>query len=463
MSKAVKIKFPNLPLHRFTMQKLLFGLLPLLFCTSIYAAPESRTNIIFLVGDGMGVAYTGAYRQFQDKIATPELETTIFDEMLVGMASTYPDDHTLVTDSAASATALASGVKTFNGAIGVDSQHTPIVSILDKAKTLGYLTGIAVTSQVNHATPAAFVAHMDSREDYDNIADQYVDLRINKKPKVDLILGGGQDYFIRADRNLIKELEALGYTYESDINNLNKIKKLPAIGLFAKVGMEPALGSEHPLRLSEMTEKALALLQTPAQKKSATKPFFLMLEASQIDWCGHANDIACAMGEMQDMAATMKIIKNFVDKNPNTIFVATADHSTGGLSIGAHEQYRWSADVVRQIKATGPNIARQLLSNPLTWRAVWQTLTQLKLTDEEQKAMDAILAQANEASNKVMVAKINAQVLAYIDKYSVTGWTSKGHTGEDVQIFSYGKNRNNFMGAMDNTDIAKKLMKYLEN
>ena len=463
MSKAVKIKFPNLPLHGFTMQKLLFGLLPLLFCTSIYAAPESRTNIIFLVGDGMGVAYTGAYRQFQDKIATPELETTIFDEMLVGMASTYPDDHTLVTDSAASATALASGVKTFNGAIGVDSQHTPIISILDKAKNLGYLTGIVVTSQVNHATPAAFVAHMDSREDYDNIADQYVDLRINKKPKVDLILGGGQDYFIRADRNLIKELEVLGYTYESDIYNLDKIKKLPAIGLFAKIGMEPALGSEHPLRLSEMTEKALALLQPPAQKNTTAKPFFLMLEASQIDWCGHANDIACAMGEMQDMVATMKIIKNFVDKNPNTIFVATADHSTGGLSLGAKNKYLWNSNVVRQIKATGPAIAIQLIADAKNWKAVWQNLTQITLTDDEQQNLDALIAQANSTNQKVIAEKISSLALIYIDKYSATGWTSKGHTGEDVQIFSHGKNRNNFMGAMDNTDIAKKLMKYLGN
>lgn len=448
------------------MQKLLFGLIPFLFClccTAAYAASEPRTNIIFLVGDGMGVAYTGAYRLFQDDLTTPQLETTIFDEMLVGMATTYPDDHSLVTDSAAAATALASGVKTFNGAIGVNSQHQPTTSILDKARTLGYLTGIAVTSQVNHATPAAFVAHLDSRDDYDDIANQYVDLRINNKPKVDLILGGGQEYFIRADRNLIKEFETLGYSYQSDIAALGQIKKLPAIGLFAKVGMDSALGNEHPLRLTEMTEKALALLQASAQENKPKKPFLLMLEASQIDWCGHANDIACAMGEMQDMAATMKLIKQFIDKNPNTIFVATADHSTGGLSIGAHEQYRWNANVVRQIKATGPNIARQLLANPQTWRAVWQTLTQIKLTDDEQKAMDAILAQVNEASNKVMVAKLSSQSLAYIDKYSVTGWTTKAHTGEDVQIFSYGKNRNNFMGAMDNTDIAKKLMKYLEN
>lgn len=441
------------------MQKSVLGLLLLSLSTASFAVPEPRPNIIFMVGDGMGVAYTGAYRLYQDDLSTPELDTTIFDEMLVGMASTYPDDHDLVTDSAASATALASGVKTFNGAIGVNSQHAPVPSILDKAKELGYLTGVAVTCQVNHATPAAFIAHADSRHSYDSIANQYVDLRIHGKPKVDLILGGGQEYFIRKDRNLIKEFETLGYSYEGDFKKLADIKKLPAIGLFSKMGMEPALESSSPVRLADMTEKALSLLQPT---NGTPKPFFLMLEASQIDWCGHANDIACAMGEMRDMAAAMKVIKKFIDKNPNTIFVATADHSTGGLSIGTKGQYQWNAAVVRKIKATAPKIARKLLASRNNWKSEWQALTQIQLADDEQKTLDALITQADENNSETTTGQVTAQVLALVDKYSSTGWTTKGHTGEDVQIFSYGKGHNNFSGAMDNTDIAKKLMAYLK-
>jgi alkaline phosphatase len=451
------------------MQRILLGLLSLTVSVSAIAAPapESRPNIIYLVGDGMGVAYTSAYRLYQDDLATPELETTIYDEMLTGMASTHSDDHTLVTDSAAAATALAAGVKTFNGAIGVNSQHTPVPSVLDKAKELGYLTGIAVTCQVNHATPAAFVAHVDSRQSYEKIADQFLDLRINGKPKVDLILGGGRDYFIRKDRNLIKEFGALGYSYHSDLSKLASIKKLPAIGLFAPVGMEPALGSANPLRLADMTEKALSLLHPAAQIKATPAPFFLMLEASQVDWCGHANDIACAMAEMHDMAATMKLIKAFIDKNPNTIFVATADHSTGGLSIGANEKYLWSAAAVRNVKATAPKIAQALLASKSHWQAEWHALTQIKLAEDEQKTLGALISQteennAKEKNSKAIVDQVTAQVLAYINKYSATGWTTKGHTGENVQIFSYGKERTHFSGAMDNTDIVKKLMNYLK-
>jgi alkaline phosphatase len=420
---------------------------------------KEPTNIIFLVGDGMGVAYTSAYRYYQNDPSTPALEKTIFDQLLVGSAATHPNDQRHVTDSAAAATALATGVKTFNGAIGVDTDHKPLVSLLDRARELGYLTGVAVTCQVNHATPAAFIAHADSRQSYDSIANQYIDLRINGKPKVDLILGGGQEYFLRRDRNLVKEFETLGYTYYSDFKNLTNIKKLPALGLFSKTGMEPALESKYPLRLADMTKKSLELLGPSSKQK---KPFFLMLEASQIDWCGHANDIACAMGEMRDMAATMTLIKEFIDQYPNTIFVATADHSTGGLALGTRGEYHWNAAVVRNIKATAPNIARRLLANKADWEVEWQTLTQLKLAEDERRNIDALITQSDENNSQLSLDQLTNQVLSLIDKYSSTGWSTSGHTGEDVQIFSYGKDARQFSGAMDNTDISQKLFNYLK-
>src|SRR5690606_11773453 len=183
------------------------------------------TSIIFFVGDGMAPAYTSAYRYFVDDPATPEAETTIFDELLVGMARTYPDDNTLVTDSAASATALASGVKTFNGAIGVDTQRQPLTSILEQARMRGYRTGVVATSTINHATPASFIAHINSRQDYDEIADQYIDSLINGKPKVDVLFGGGRKYFVRDDRNIAQEFEAAGYQYITELEALQDVKQ----------------------------------------------------------------------------------------------------------------------------------------------------------------------------------------------------------------------------------------------
>lgn len=446
------------------MEKFIGGLAGLLFGMSAVAAPAPNTNIIYLIGDGMGGAYTSAFRYYSNQSTTQVVDKTIFDEMLVGMASTYPhDDELNITDSAAAGTALSSGIKTFDGAIGVDKQHHPVKTLLDKAREQGYNTGVAVTSHLNDATPAAFLGHADERHSYDKLADQYLDIRIANKPRVDVLLGGGAQYFVRQDRNLAQEFSALGYHYITDLKQLPSITTLPVLGLFSPVGMTSALDSDHPLRLAEMTEKSLQLLQA--------KPFFLMLEASQIDWCGHANDIACAMAEMSDMAATMKVIKKFIDQHPNTIFVATADHSTGGLSIGANGIYKWDVRTIKNIKATAVAIANKLQANKANWRADWQALTGISLTPQEQQAMDTLLANTSAASEKSAefsesllkenTSKVQVQVVAYINKYTYTGWTTRGHTGEDVQIFAYGKNSSNFAGAMDNTDIAKKLMGYL--
>ncbi|MCG7588197.1 alkaline phosphatase, partial [Photobacterium sp. OFAV2-7] len=133
------------------------------------AAPK---NIIMVVGDGMGPAYTSAYRYFKDNPETVEIEKTVFDRHLIGRASTYPSYvQGLVTDSAASGTALATGYKTYNGAIGLDKDKRAVETVLEYAKSRGKSTGLVVTSQINHATPASYVAHVEKRKMYNQIAD----------------------------------------------------------------------------------------------------------------------------------------------------------------------------------------------------------------------------------------------------------------------------------------------------
>ena len=182
------------------MRRHLLSLSLLLAPAVALAAPK---NIIYMIGDGMGPAYLAGYRYFSDDKATAEVENTIFDELWLGMASTYPDDDTYVTDSAAGATALATGFKSYNGAISVNRQHIPIGTMMQLAKKLGKANGIVASSQVNHATPASFLAHNKSRRNYNEIADMYLDYRINGKPVADVMIGGGTKYFVREDRNLI--------------------------------------------------------------------------------------------------------------------------------------------------------------------------------------------------------------------------------------------------------------------
>ncbi|MEI8704335.1 alkaline phosphatase [Pseudoalteromonas sp. B62] len=423
------------------------SLLALLCVTSGVYAESAPKNVIYMIGDGMGPAYTTAYRYFKDDPATKEIEGTVFDTILKGMAHTYPDDHTYVTDSAAGATALSSGHKSYNGAIAVDTDKKSVKTMLEIAKERGMTTALVVTSQINHATPASFAAHNESRNNYDDIANDYIDNKIVGKLPVDLMLGGGTQYFIRDDRNLVDEFKAAGYQYGDDIKNLGQITKIPAIGLYAPKGLPFAL-DENPTRLTQLTSKALNLLDD--QNKNG---FFVMIEGSQIDWCGHANDIACAMAEMDDFAKSIEQAKAYVDKNKDTILVITADHSTGGLTLGAHGQYKWETDVVKGVKATAGKLT-QLLLDADDLKPVWTANTNIEFTTENQIKLE----QAKKMGEKAL----NLAVKSIISDASFTGWTTGGHTAVDVQVFAYGKGSEQFIGSQNNTDIADKLIGFIE-
>ena len=402
---------------------------------------SSPKNIIMIVGDGMGPSYTTAYRIYADDPSTPEVEETVFDRLLVGMASTHPHmDTGYVTDSAASATVLSSGVKTYNGAIGVDANKKPVQTVLELAKIQGLKTGIAVTSHINHATPASFGAHNVSRQNYDQIADSYFDEKTNGQFIFDVMLGGGWKYFIREDRNLVEQFEAAGYQYVDELTQLNYVKAgTPLLGLFADSGMPWALDSANQLRLPALAKAAIRQLEND-------KGYFLLIEASQIDWAGHGNDIASAMAEMHDLAVTLEWLEQYLEKNPNTLMVATADHSTGGLSIGANGHYSWSPKWLKNLKASPAEIAKQLMTAK-DIGALASDLLGFELTEKEINSIRVIESEEARPFHNA-ISKI-------LDSRTNTGWTTSGHTGVDVQIFAKGLGSHRFSGYLDNTKIAK--------
>ena len=411
--------------------------------SSALAGPK---NIIYMIGDGMGPAYTTAYRYYMDNPNTKHVDPTIFDQILVGMAHTYPEDDTVVTDSAASATALSTAKKSYNGAIAVDTHKAPLKTMLEIAKEKGMTTALVATSQINHATPASFAAHNESRRNYNEIADDYLDNKLAGKLPVDLLLGGGTQYLLREDRNLVKEFQEAGYQYSDSFSTLSDIDKLPALGLFADKGLPYAI-DENPERLEIMTKKALSLLD-----KSKDKGFFVMIEGSQIDWCGHANDIACAMHEMHDFAQSIKLAKAYVDNNPDTLLVITADHSTGGLTLGADGKYLWLRDVVQGVSKSARELAKSL-HNAKDLKTTWVTHTKLPYNKSTAIKLKQAKAEGLDALNSVVKSIIN--------KASYTGWTTGGHTAIDVQVFAHGNGYQDFIGSQNNTDIAEKLINYL--
>jgi alkaline phosphatase len=436
------------------MKKVILTACAALFVTACsnesVVSPQPVKNIIMVVSDGMGPAYTTAYRYYNDNPNTVAIEETVFDRHLVGMSSTYPADVSgFVTDSAAAATALSTGVKSYNGAIGVDVNKKPVQTVLEFAKLTGKKTGVVVTSQINHATPASYLAHNESRKNYDAIANSYIDDGI----KADVYLGGGWDYFIRDDRDLVDEFKTAGFHYVDSYDQLANVPNdKPLIGLFGNEGLPWALDDTNHNRLSVMTKAAIKQLEN-------NKGYFMLVEASQVDWAGHGNDIASAMAEMTDLAITMQYLEQYVQSHPDTLVVLTADHSTGGLTVAANGKYEWNPEFIRTMTQSAASIATQLMDNHVT-KTLVEELLHFDITEQEVASLEQAKVAQKAATSKYNPPLYTA-VKAIIDQRTNTGWTTGGHTAIDVPVFALGANADMFKGKIDNTDIAKKIFSLL--
>lgn len=279
-------------------------------------ASEAPKNVIFLIGDGMGLAQvSGAMASGSEPLALERAE--VIGLIRTSAANAY------VTDSAAAGTALSSGQKTNNGIIGQNVDGEAIPSLLAYAVQDGKSAGIVVTSTVTHATPASFFGHNASRKDEPGLAEDLFDASL------DVIIGGGRRFFEkRADeRMLTNQFRAGGYTIAYTMEEvLSAPQGRPLLGLLADNALPRSTEGRGPV-LAQATAKALELLGSNPQG------FVLMVEGSQIDWGSHQNNWEYVLSETLDFDATVKIAMDYADANPNTLVIVTADHETGGLSL----------------------------------------------------------------------------------------------------------------------------------
>ncbi|WP_335871717.1 alkaline phosphatase [Bacillus sp. 2205SS5-2] len=420
-------------------------------------AKESTTknrqlkNIIFMIGDGMGVSYITALRYLNDNPETVEMEPTALDPYLVGLQTTYSDDEKEnITDSAAAATAMSAGVKTYNNAIAVDKDKLQVKTVLEQAKEYGMATGIVSTSEITHATPASFGAHEEKRKSQNAIADDFYDELVNGEHKIDVMLGGGTDFFDREDRNLIEMFQKDGYSYVTTAQELKKNKSKQILGLFAEDGMDKMIDrDEKQPSLAVLTESAIDRL------KEDKDGFFLMIEGSEIDWAGHDNDVVAAMSEMKDFEKAFERVEEFAEENGETLVIVTADHSTGGFSIGAKGDYNWDPDPIKAAKRSPDFMARKIV----TGSSVSETLAQYIDLELTQKEINSVKEAAANGSEKA----VDDSIEEIFNKRSGSGWTTTVHTGEDVPVYAFGPEKEKFVGLIDNTDQAKFIFRILEN
>ena len=435
------------------VSSLAIGSLSGTFTADAKESPEQNNakikNVIFMIGDGMGVSYTSAYRYLKDDPNTKLAEGTEFDKYLVGQQSTYAEDpEENITDSASSATAMSAGVKTYNAAIGVDNDKSDVKTVLESAKEQGKATGLVATSEITHATPASFGAHDESRRNMNAIAEDYYDDLINGEHKVDVLLGGGTDLFDSEDRNLIEEFQKDGYSFASTKEQLVSDNNEKILGLFAPRGLPKMIDrTENIPSLEEMTKSAIERLDKDKDG------FFLMVEGSQVDWAGHDNDIVGAMSEMEDYEKAFKAAIDFAKKDKHTLVIATADHSTGGYSIGADGIYNWFPEPIKAAKRT-PDFMAAEISNGADVEETLSNYIDLELTSEEINSV--------KAGAEGDVTDIDNAIEEIFNQRTHTGWTTSGHTGEDVNVYAFGPTREALAGKIENTDLAKHVFSILQ-
>ena len=298
-------------------------------------ADQPIKNVIFMIGDGTGIAQLYS-AQLQEVGSNGYLHAQRLP--ITGIIKTHAEDN-LITDSASGATAYSCGIKTNNGVIAQDSDGNECVTLMELAQQAGMKTGLIATSGVTHATPASFATHIDSRNKYSEIAEQMVE------SEVDVILGGGLEYFIPSDSagsnredqlNVLSSLRDQGYSVVLDRQAMIEEDSEQIIGLFSPSGMP----SENRVpSLAEMTNKAVESLS------SNENGFFLMVEGSQIDWGGHANETPYVVREVKDFDDAIGVVLTFAQENPGTLVIITADHETGGMTINGVNRENTIVDI----------------------------------------------------------------------------------------------------------------------
>ena len=395
------------------------------------------------------------------------------------MATTFSATNS-VTDSSAAGTALATGEKTYNGAVSMDDDKNVLSTVAERAKKAGRKVGIATSVSVDHATPAAFYAHQPNRSRYYEIA---LDL---PKAGFDFYAGSG---FLKptttADKkeapNVFPIIEEAGYTIARGLDEYKeKAADAKKVILIQKEGAEPSClpyaidHEEGDLTLPEITESAVSFLS-----KGNKKGFFLMVEGGKIDWACHSNDPVTVFEEVIDLDNAVRVAYEFYKKHPKeTLIVVTADHETGGMGLGIGKYELHLKSLLNQKQS------QDLLSKAITdlrkdkagkasWNEIKDLLTEkmgfwkeLPLTWEQEKMLRDEYEQSF-VKNKVVFEEslyartepLAAAARKVMSQIAMVGWTSSSHTAGYVPVFAIGAGADLFTGKMDNTEIPKRMRK----
>ena len=445
---------------------LFFSIIFISIPSTCLLAQTPKKNVIFMVMDGTNSDIVTLARWYKGS-------SLALDEILTGGVRTY-SDQSAITDSAAGGTAMATGFKTnadFIGMVPDGNSSKPAVSLLEAARIKGYGTGIVATSPVQHATPAAFSAHVKNRDEFSDIAEQQV------YQGIDVVLGGGLAWLhdgkdktmanddgmlktkesARKDKeNLLKVIEEKGYLLVEKKKDLNTRASGKLWGSFADEDLaydfdRAELLTEQP-SLAEMTGTAIDHL---SERENG---FFLFVEGSKVDWAAHKNDPVGMISEVLAFDAAVGKAVEFAKRDGNTMVIAVTDHGNSGLTIGngSTDKNYYDQPVskfvepLKKAKLTVKGASSRLKKDRSNLKEVLVSYGMDDYSKEEY-------CKVEEADT---VTDIEGEMAAMLSKRASLGFTTHGHTGEDVFLYAYGPGKPT--GLHENTDLAVAVSDYLE-
>ena len=311
-------------------------------------------NIILLISDGMSLTQVSTYRLLK---GGPNERIAVDKFPVSGIVLTH-SENAIVTDSASSATAFSTGRKTNNGALGLDEDNKILENFTEIIDRYGYVSSLISTSEITHATPAAYASHVDLRWKTDEISLQMMDSNVMT------ILGGGRHFFLPEDLggkrsdglNLLEQMESsrMVMTEKKELDSFDHSDLGKVVGLFADEALRDKEKPEnHVFEASSSEMLNFAINRSEKFNENGCKGFFIMLEGSQVDWAGHANDLNYLKREMQDFDEAVELALDYAIQNPDTLVIATADHETGGLLIESSSPTDYTAPEVKFSFNTG--------------------------------------------------------------------------------------------------------------
>lgn len=434
---------------------------------------QSPKYVFFMIGDGMGINQVRATEIYNEAKGYENPAVNFYNFPVRTFFNTHCTT-TLVTDSAAAGTSLSAGEKTYYGAMGVGEDKQPLQTIAEKAIAAGFGAGVVTSVGVNHATPAAFYAHTDNRNNYDTIAQQLF--------ASDLSFAAGSSFNLERNKKTadqyVEDAKAAGwevYQGKDSFAGLSSKGKVLCLGDdLKKDALKYAIDqNEKDTKLTDFTKAAVDHLY--ANHKNG---FFLMVEGGSIDHACHDNDGATTFEDVNDFARAIDVVLDFYNKHPKqTLIIVTADHETGGLMLGSGK-YSMDPEKLTYQKVSEGFLSRKLQAmamqpNVPSWEEVkavlsedlglWTNVEVDAKTDEHfQDLYERIFKQKmtlNTYAWYSLNSALASDAVAYVNKVAGFGWSFEPHSGSPIGVYAIGAGSEAFSTVKENSDVPNTIAK----